>query len=47
MAKKSVEQKPSGTAVFATLHRAIANKEYKNENKIPQIVLLGAGYDSS
>jgi methyltransferase (TIGR00027 family) len=106
MAEKSVEKKPSETAVFAALHRAIANKEYKNErfgpdnlaeyflpshyrflikfkkvranvknklneafpglheymiartayfdrvfrdalnNKIPQIVLLGAGYDS-
>lgn len=31
MAEKSVEQKPSETALFAALHRAIANKEYKNE----------------
>ena len=31
MAYRSVEQKPSETAVFAALHRAIANKEFKNE----------------
>ena len=103
---KNVEQKPSETAVFAALHRAIAHKEYQNErfgpdnladcflpahfrffikfkkirtntknrfnqflpglhvymmartahfdavfvdalkNKVPQIVFLGAGYDS-
>jgi len=30
MAKKSVEQKPSDTAFFAALRRAIANKDYKN-----------------
>jgi len=106
MVEKSVGQKPSKTALFAALHRAIANKEYQNErfgsdflaefflpsnfrffiqfkkvranvkkkfheafpglheymiartaffdrvfsdalnHKIPQIVLLGAGYDS-
>jgi len=31
VANRSVEQKPSETAVFAALHRAIANKEFKNE----------------
>jgi methyltransferase (TIGR00027 family) len=31
MSKKSVEQKPSGTAIFAALYRAVANKEFKNE----------------
>ncbi len=31
MSKKSVEEKPSKTAMFAALHRAIANKEFKNE----------------
>ena len=31
MVEKSVEQKPSKTALFAALHRAIANKEYQNE----------------
>jgi methyltransferase (TIGR00027 family) len=106
MAEKSVEQKPSETAMFAALHRAIAHKDYQDdkfgpdylaeyflpphfqffikfktirtktindlhtafpglheymiartsffdrvfldalENEVPQIVLLGAGYDS-
>ena len=31
MSKKSVEQKPSETAIFAALYRAVANKEFKNE----------------
>jgi len=31
MSKKGVEQKPSYTALFAALYRAIANKEFKNE----------------
>jgi hypothetical protein len=31
MSKKGVEQKPSETAIVAALHRAIANKEFKNE----------------
>ena len=31
MSKKSVEQKSSKTAIFAALHRAIANKEFKSE----------------
>lgn len=31
MNNKSVEQKPSETALFAALRRAIANKEFKNE----------------
>jgi methyltransferase (TIGR00027 family) len=31
MSKKGVEQKPSKTAIFDALHRAIANKEFKNE----------------
>jgi len=32
MSKKSVEQKPSETAIFGALHRAIANKEFRNES---------------
>ena len=31
MTNNSVEQKPSETALFATLRRTIANKEYKNK----------------
>jgi methyltransferase (TIGR00027 family) len=31
MSKKGVEQKPSKTAMIAALHRAVANKEFKNE----------------
>lgn len=31
MSKKGVEQKHSETAIFAALHRAIANKEFRNE----------------
>jgi hypothetical protein len=31
MSKKCVEQKPSETAMFASLYRAIANKEFHNE----------------
>jgi len=31
MSKKSVEQKHSETAIFGALHRAIANKEFRNE----------------
>ena len=31
MSKKSVEQKSSKTAIFASLYRAIANKEFNNE----------------
>ncbi len=31
MSAKSIEQKPSETALFAALHRAIANKDYQNE----------------
>jgi len=31
MSKKSIKQKPSETAMFAALHRAIANKEFRNE----------------
>ncbi len=30
MSAKSIEQKPSETALFAALHRAIANKDYQN-----------------
>jgi len=38
MSEKSVEQKPSKTAVFAALHRAIANKTYKNERLGPDFL---------
>jgi methyltransferase (TIGR00027 family) len=38
MAEKSVEQKPSETAVFAALHRAIANKTYKNQRLGPDFL---------
>lgn len=31
MSNKSLEQKPSETAMFAALHRAIANKEFKDK----------------
>jgi len=31
MSKNNLERKPSKTAMFAALHRAIANKEFKNE----------------
>ena len=31
MTAKNVQQKPSETAVFAALHRAIAHKDYPNE----------------
>jgi methyltransferase (TIGR00027 family) len=31
MSQKSVEHKPSETAVFAALHRAIANKEFRSD----------------
>ncbi len=31
MSKKGVEQKPSETAIFAALYRAVANIEFKNE----------------
>jgi methyltransferase (TIGR00027 family) len=31
MPKQSIEKKPSETAMFAALHRAIANKEFRNE----------------
>lgn len=31
MTEKGIEQKPSETALFATLRRAVANKEYGNE----------------
>ncbi len=31
MSKKRIEQKPSETALFAALRRAIANKEYEND----------------
>ncbi len=32
MSEKGVEQKPSETALFAALYRAVANKEFKNES---------------
>ena len=35
MAKSGVEQKPSKTALFAALHRAIANKELNDERLGP------------
>jgi methyltransferase (TIGR00027 family) len=35
MSKKSVEKKPSETALFAALYRAVANKEFKNEGLGP------------
>ena len=38
MTEKSVEQKPSKTAEFAALHRAIANKEYNNERLGPDFL---------
>ena len=31
MSKKSIEERPSETALFAALRRTIANKEFKNE----------------
>ena len=31
MSKKSVEQKPSQTAMFTALYRVVANKEFKNK----------------
>jgi methyltransferase (TIGR00027 family) len=38
MSEKSVERKPSETAVFAALHRAIANKTFKNERLGPDFL---------
>jgi len=38
MAKKSVEKKHSETARFAALHRAISNKEFKNEKFGPDFL---------
>lgn len=37
MAKKSVKQKPSETAMFAALRRAIAHRNYKNEKFGPDV----------
>ena len=35
MSKNNVEQKPSQTAMFAALRRALAHKEFKNEKYGP------------
>lgn len=35
MSKKDVEQKSSETALFAALYRAVANKEFKNQELAP------------
>jgi len=40
MSNKSVEQKPSETAVFVAPHRAIANKEFRNESNDKNTFLI-------
>jgi hypothetical protein len=38
MTKKGVEQKHSETAIFEALHRAIANKEFKDKKFGPDFL---------